>query len=299
MGSTNPLGDAASDGFILGPAGELPLTDECRHYEGKHEVPWDIQKYFAQRYSIFSWYDEGVCLTDDAWFGVTPEPVANAIAADLQGSDPSKTVLIDAFAGAGGNTIAFALSGRWQRIVAIERDAATLACAQNNANVYGVDPSMVTWVHGNSFEYMDALVNRPDQLHPMLRVDTSTTIVFASPPWGGPGYRSDDVFDLRTMQPYNLEQLHCAYRVMDHVLFLPRTSDIRQVAKLAPKGHKIPVVQYCMQGASKAMAAYIPASANTGNKAQRANGLVPLPSGPEQSDSDLGPSVEASTQPVQ
>jgi hypothetical protein len=36
----------------------------------------DILRYFAQRYSIFSLYDYGVYMTDDAWFGVTPEPVA-------------------------------------------------------------------------------------------------------------------------------------------------------------------------------------------------------------------------------
>lgn len=33
-------------------------------------------RYFSQRYSLFSLYDEGVFMTDDAWFGVTPEPVA-------------------------------------------------------------------------------------------------------------------------------------------------------------------------------------------------------------------------------
>lgn len=27
------------------PAGWIDLTDACHHYEGKHEVPWDIQKY--------------------------------------------------------------------------------------------------------------------------------------------------------------------------------------------------------------------------------------------------------------
>jgi trimethylguanosine synthase len=112
---------------------------------------------------------------------------------------------------------------------------------------------MITWIHGDSFEYLDALTNRPGELHPDLRVDMDTTVLFSSPPWGGPGYRSDKVFDLHTMQPYNLEQLHEAYKPMDHVLFLPRTSDIRQVAKLAPAGHKVEVVQYCMQGASKAM----------------------------------------------
>lgn len=172
--------------------------------------------------------------------------------------ESGKRVLIDAFSGAGGNTIAFALSSRWDRIIAIERDAATLACAQNNAELYGVDPSTVTWVHGDSFEYLDTLVNRPWELHSDLRTDLNTTVVFASPPWGGPGYSTDKIFDLHTMQPYGLTQLYEAYNTMDHVLFLPRTSDVRQIAKLAPAGHKIEVTQYCMEGASKAMGAFIP-----------------------------------------
>jgi trimethylguanosine synthase len=45
---------------------------------------------------------------------------------------------------------------------------------------------------------------------------------------------------------------------MEHALYLPRTSDIRQIAKLAPPGGNVEVVQYCMEGASKAMVAYIP-----------------------------------------
>ena len=52
------------------------LPPDCMHYEDRSEVPWDILKYFHQRYSIFSKYDEGILMTDDAWFGVTPEPVA-------------------------------------------------------------------------------------------------------------------------------------------------------------------------------------------------------------------------------
>jgi len=38
-----------------------------------------------------------------------------------------------------------------------------------------------------------------------------------------------------------------------------QTSDLRQIAKLAPAEKKIEVVQYCMEGASKALVAYIPA----------------------------------------
>lgn len=86
---------AGSSSFSIKPAERLSLTDKCHHYTGQHEVPWDIQKfvlcyqkilsppimlifnrYFSQRYSIFSYYDDGVHMTDDAWFGVTPEPVA-------------------------------------------------------------------------------------------------------------------------------------------------------------------------------------------------------------------------------
>lgn len=173
-------------------------------------------------------------------------------------TDSKKTTLIDMFAGAGGNTIAFALSERWEKIIAIEKDAATLACAQNNAQVYGIEPGMITWIHGDSFEYLETLAQRPEKLHPDIRVNPDTAVVFASPPWGGPGYRTDEVFDLHTMQPYNLDQLHTVCDRMDHALFLPRTSDIRQIAKLAPKGQKIEVVQYCMEGASKAMVAFMP-----------------------------------------
>lgn len=166
--------------------------------------------------------------------------------------------MIDLFCGAGGNTISFALSERWTKVISIEKDAATLACAQNNAELYGVDPSSVTWIHGDSFEFLDKLLNHPEDLHPDLRVDLDSTMLFASPPWGGPGYSTDEVFNLNNMQPYNISQLHNAYKRFDHVLFLPRTSDLRQLASLAPGEKKIDIVQYCMEGASKAMVAYIP-----------------------------------------
>jgi trimethylguanosine synthase len=105
-------------------------------------------------------------------------------------------------------------------------------------------------VHGDCFSYVP---NNPD-------INLSKTVIFASPPWGGPGYSTDAIFNLATMQPYSLKQLHDMCRFMDHALFLPRTSDLRQIAKVAPPGKKIEVVQYCMEGASKALVAYIPAA---------------------------------------
>lgn len=85
-------------------------------------------------------------------------------------------------------------------------------------------------------------------------------MIFASPPWGGPGYRSDEIFDLNTMQPYSANHIYDSCKGMDLALYLPRTSNLRQIARLAPEGKKIEVVQYCMEGASKALVAYIPAA---------------------------------------
>lgn len=228
---------------------EYGLTDECHHYETVGEVPWDIQKYWQQRHSIFSLYDDGIYMTDDAWFGVTPEPVANQVAYDIaMRTDDSKTTIIDIFAGAGGNAIAFALSHRWDKIVAIEKNASVIACAKNNAAIYGV-VDKITWVNDDCFSYV---ANHAS-------IDVATTTIFASPPWGGPGYRTDKIFNLDTMQPYSAKQIHDLCKKMDCALFLPRTSDLNQIAKLAPDGEKIEVVQYCMEGASKALVAYVPA----------------------------------------
>lgn len=174
------------------------------------------------------------------------------------------------FAGAGGNVIAFALSGRWERVVAVERDPATLACAQHNALVYGVPEGRVTWVLGDCFDYLAAAKDGASadgrrRLEPELEIDRERTTLFASPPWGGVSYRDHDVFDLSLMQPYNLGKLSRACQPWEYALYLPRTSDLRQIAKLAPSGRKIEVVQYCMEGASKAMVVYVPESESSGH----------------------------------
>lgn len=229
-------------------------------------------------------------MTDDAWFGVTPEPVAkyvqthipppyfpsnamphcmltlhchrSQIAWEMSEGPAEKTTLVDLFAGAGGNAIAFALSECWTRIIAVEKDRDTLACAQNNAAIYGV-ADHITWVHADSFEYLALVRDSPALLHPSLRLDPGASVLFASPPWGGPGYTTDQVFNLHNMEPYNLNQLHRSCAEMDHALYLPRSSDLRQIAKLMPDGKKAELVQYCVEGASKALVAYIPARNST------------------------------------
>lgn len=60
------------------------------------------------------------------------------------------------------------------------------------------------------------------------------------------------------MEPYSLRHLYEAFNgaSSDVVLYLPRTSDIRQLAKYAKKGEKLQVVHYSMHGASKALCVY-------------------------------------------
>lgn len=185
------------------------------------------------------------------------------IAYDISVQYPKNQVIVDLFGGAGGNTIAFALSGSWDRVISIEKHAPTLACAQKNAEIYEVPPNIITWVHADSFTYLEKLLAGANDLHPDLKLDFDTTLLFASPPWGGPGYRSDNIFNMTNMQPYNLDKLHGAYQSFDHALFLPRTSDLRQIADCAPANRKVEVVQYCMEGASKGLVAYIPGKVAT------------------------------------
>ncbi|KAK7719679.1 putative diacylglycerol O-acyltransferase tgs1 [Diaporthe eres] len=241
-------------------------------------MPENLQKYWHQRNTLWQYDDYDIRMTDAAWFGVTPEPIAVEIATEMAAKHARRrqkpSVVIDLFAGAGGNTIQFALSGVWDRVIAVEWDAATLACAQHNAEVYEV-AEYVTFVHADCFDFLNRLANRPDSLDDALNVRLGLDLgggssaaealargveVFASPPWGGVGYQQAEVFDLEAMEPYSLAHISAACRPMAHALFLPRNGDLRQLASLVPDGaaEKLDVVQYCVKGAAKGLVAYYP-----------------------------------------
>lgn len=85
--------------------------------------------------------------------------------------------MIDCFAGVGGNTIQFALSGRWDRVYGIEKDAEVLTCARHNAEIYGV-PDQIEWIEGDCFDILKEVVGRDGG-------DGTRVVLFGSPPWGG------------------------------------------------------------------------------------------------------------------
>ncbi|KAJ9654016.1 putative diacylglycerol O-acyltransferase tgs1 [Neophaeococcomyces mojaviensis] len=208
---------------------------------------------------MFSLYDEGIWTTDDSWFEVTHESIARTIADHVAAARPSnKPIMLDCFAGVGGNAIAFALSGAFRRVYAIEKNEAALACARHNASIYGV-LDKITFFHGDCFDILGLNGVKPGVTVDVLsKVISQAGIIFASPPWGGPGYKNaGDVFDLDLM-PYSLEYMYSRFAQITKsiVLFLPRTSDLNQIAKYVEGNSKAQIVHYCTHEKSKALCVY-------------------------------------------
>jgi trimethylguanosine synthase len=74
----------------------------------------------------------------------------------------------------------------------------------------------------------------------------------------GPGYRREKIFNLETMQPYGLSEIYdkMAKMTRNMVLFLPRTSDLRQIAAKVEDGKQAQVVHYYQRGRDKALCTY-------------------------------------------
>jgi trimethylguanosine synthase len=70
----------------------------------------------------------------------------------------------------------------------------------------------------------------------------------------GTEYGVDDVFDLTKMEPYNLDKLYKSFTKYSNevVLYLPRNSDLNQIARYAKdEKRKLEVAHYAIMGASK------------------------------------------------
>ncbi|XP_074755042.1 trimethylguanosine synthase isoform X2 [Athene noctua] len=172
----------------------------------------ELAKYWAQRYRLFSRFDEGIKLDREGWFSVTPEKIAEHIAIRVSQSF-SCDIIVDAFCGVGGNAIQFALTSK--RVIAIDIDPEKLSLARNNAEVYGV-ADQIEFVCG---DFM------------VLAADLQADVVFLSPPWGGPDYATAEIFDIQTMIcPDGFEIFRLSKKITNNIVyFLPRNADIDQV----------------------------------------------------------------------
>uniref|UniRef100_U3K6N1 Trimethylguanosine synthase n=2 Tax=Ficedula albicollis TaxID=59894 RepID=U3K6N1_FICAL len=199
----------------------------------------ELIKYWAQRYRLFSRFDEGIKLDREGWFSVTPEKIAEHIAVRVSQSF-NCDIIVDAFCGVGGNAIQFALTSK--RVIAVDIDAEKLRLARHNAEVYGVA------------ERIDFLCGDFMALAAGLRAD----VVFLSPPWGGPDYASADIFDIQTMIcPDGFEIFRLSKKITNNIVyFLPRNADINQVASLAGPGGKVEIEQNFLNNKLKTITAY-------------------------------------------
>lgn len=172
-----------------------------------------VEKYWRQRYDLFERFDEGIRLDEEGWFSVTPEKIAVGHACRCRACD----VVIDGFTGVGGNAIQFA--SVCCHVVAIDIDPQKVQMALNNAKIYGVEDS-IDFIVGDYF-----------QLAPCLKGD----VVFLSPPWGGPSYKTIQRFSLESLKPkggYHLFQISRTI-TPNIILYLPRNIDLLQVEQLS------------------------------------------------------------------
>ncbi|XP_018121941.1 trimethylguanosine synthase 1 L homeolog isoform X1 [Xenopus laevis] len=197
-----------------------------------------LAKYWAQRYRLFSRFDEGIKLDEEGWFSVTPEKIAEHIANRVRQSCDCGLV-VDAFCGVGGNAIQFAKAGN--RVIAVDIDPAKLDFARNNAEVYGVTDQI-------EFILGDFMV-----LAPALKADA----IFLSPPWGGPDYVSAETFDIRTMCLDGFEVFRLSKQITKNIIyFLPRNTDVEQVVSLAGPGGQVEIEQNFLNKKLKTMTVY-------------------------------------------
>jgi trimethylguanosine synthase len=61
------------------------------------------------------------------------------------------------------------------------------------------------------------------------------------------------------MEPYSFRDIHDKFsKLTKHVvLYLPRTSDLRQIAECVEDEKKAQIVHYCTNGRSRALCAYM------------------------------------------
>ncbi|XP_076341529.1 trimethylguanosine synthase 1 isoform X2 [Tachypleus tridentatus] len=194
----------------------------------------ELSKYWAQRYRIFSRFDEGIRLDYESWFSVTPEQIAHHIAKRC-----ACDVIIDAFCGAGGNAIQFAFT--CQKVIAIDIDPGKVALAQHNAAIYGV-LDKIEFIVGDYFHLISTF---------------KADVIFLSPPWGGPEYLETKTYDLNTMKPNGFTIFSAAKQVTSNIAyFVPRNTSLEQLTVLAGPGNVVEVEQNILNKKLKTVTAY-------------------------------------------
>lgn len=190
------------------------------------EPPKDpsILKYWKQRRRLFSKFDLGIQLDQEGWFSVTPEQIADHVATEtlenIRSKEPQPVVVLDAFGGCGGNSIAFAKRPDVGKVISVDIDRQRLKLAAQNASIYGIPKDKLIFVECNAvfilqFCYragafvLDQPVQDGEHIMQMMaampppvnseschgytiggidELPRNIDLVFMDPPWGGVDY---------------------------------------------------------------------------------------------------------------
>ena len=137
-----------------------------------------------------------------------------AVALPIAERIPGK-IVIDAFCGSGGFSIALARAGK--QVIAIDTDAKRLAMAEFNSTLWDL-PTPIRFIHGDARSWI-----------PLLPADA----ILLDPPWGGADYQTRGVFRLEDFQPNGRELLRKATEAAPFVaLRIPKTFDMKQLSEL-------------------------------------------------------------------
>ncbi|TPX32214.1 hypothetical protein SmJEL517_g04627 [Synchytrium microbalum] len=202
----------------------------------RENIPKKLVKYFNQRYSLFSRFDEGVQLDEESWYSVTPECIARHIAGRAQCG-----VIVDAMCGVGGNSIQFAMC--CEKVIAIDHDPLKIEMARANARVYGV-ADKIEFVVGDVFEVL-----------PTLTAD----VVYTSPPWGGPAYLNAETLDVGDL-PVDMAKFYAiAKQITPNItMYLPRNVNPESIAALTGDDEgSVEVELVSLNGRAKAVMVYV------------------------------------------
>lgn len=189
-----------------------------------------LYKYWCQRHNLFTRFDDGVLMDEEAWYSVTPEKIAMHIADKMHHSlGTQNPVIMDAFCGVGGNLIQFAIVSPQVRVIGCDINPDRLRMAKHNAKIYGV-AHQCEFILG---DFMKIVQTIKCQI-----IDA----IFLSPPWGGIDYQDEAKYSLHSMTPNGYEIVHsCRKYITDNIAFLmPRNVDLQEVREnLLDKAHPV------------------------------------------------------------
>lgn len=190
---------------------EKHALNENQHHMGLTDR---VLKYYSQRHRLFHKFDQGIQLDEESWYSVTPEKIARHIATRFA----NKSVIMELFAGAGGNYIQFALQGAY--VLAVEISPKKIQLGMNNANVYGV-LNYIEFIQADVYQFLPLLISH-QQKYPIIDA------VFLSPPWGGPQYNQYQSYDVTVFA----DLIKSIRKLCNNIaVLLPRNSDINSIRK--------------------------------------------------------------------